>query len=78
MTIAVADFYSESNWNAILALWPEEQRAKASTYAETAKDLDAYMEAFKSQGLNAHRTRVMYAAYQFEKEQRGLLTRSDE
>jgi hypothetical protein len=58
MPVAVADYYSEANWNAFLALWPEEQRAKATTYAEAAKSLDEFMGSAKAIELNAHRVKV--------------------
>lgn len=58
MPVAVADYYSESNWGAFLALWPEDQRAKASTYAEAAKNLDEFMASAKAIELNAHRVKV--------------------
>jgi hypothetical protein len=64
MPVAVADYHSESNWNAFLALWPEEQRIKATAYAEAAKNLDEFMDAAKVKRLNAHRVKVDAAEWE--------------
>jgi hypothetical protein len=64
MPIAVADYYSEANWNAFLALWPEDYRIEAPTYAKVAKELDDFMESSEAVRLNAHRVKVDAAEWE--------------
>jgi hypothetical protein len=63
MPTVAPDYQSESNWNAFLALFPEEERVLAPSYAEAAENLDKLEESAAFTGLDLRRVKVDVAEW---------------
>jgi hypothetical protein len=63
MPTVVPDYASEGNWNAFLALFPEDERANAPNYSEAAESLDKFEETSAFAGLDIRRVKVVAAEW---------------